>query len=77
MKYQNPPIPETHPVAPAALREADAAHYVGRSRAYLKKARLYARGPSFVRVQRTISYRLSDLDAWLASHVVRTNGERA
>jgi hypothetical protein len=37
----------------------------------LKKSRNFGRGPSFVRVQRTIGYRVSDLDAWLEHHVVR------
>lgn len=71
MPHATPPTTENHPVAPAALNEAGAAHYIGRSRAFLKKARIFGRGPAFVRVRRTISYRVVDLDAWLESHVVR------
>jgi hypothetical protein len=58
-------------VVPAVLREADAARYIGLSRAYLKKSRIFGRGPAFIRVQRTIAYRISDLDAWLESNIVR------
>jgi hypothetical protein len=63
-------------VTPAAVREPDAAHYIGRSRAYLKKARLVGGGPAFVRVNRAISYRIADLDRWLGAHVIDSR-ERA
>lgn len=59
------------PVAPAVLREEDAARYIGRSRAFLKRARREGRGPAVVRIGRSIVYRLVDLDAWLEAHVVR------
>lgn len=71
MTHAHPPGPARPTVTPAVLREADAAHYIGRSRAYLKKSRLFGRGPAFVRDRRTISYRIVDLDRWLESHVVR------
>lgn len=58
-------------IMPAVLREPDAAKYIGLSRAFLKKSRLFGRGPDFVRTNRTISYRLVDLDRWLEGHVVR------
>jgi hypothetical protein len=56
---------------PAVLREPDAARYICLSRAFLKKSRLIGDGPDFVRLNRTIVYRLVDLDRWLESHVVR------
>jgi hypothetical protein len=65
------------PAVPAAsliLSEADAAMYTGFSRAYFRKARQFGRGPAFLRVGRTIRYRIPDLDSWLATHRVR--GER-
>ena len=61
-------------VVPAAVREPDAARYIGRSRAFLKKTRLVGGGPAFVRVRRSITYRLADLDRWLDQHVVRLEG---
>ena len=71
MAHRNTPTPTNSPLAPAVLRERDAALYIGLSRAYLKKARIFGKGPAFVRLQRTISYRVADLDRWLESHVVR------
>lgn len=66
------PTSSTHnAIVPAALREPDAARYIARSRAFLKKSRLLGRGPDFVRTNRAITYRLVDLDRWLESHVVR------
>ncbi|MCX6539157.1 MAG: hypothetical protein NT151_09535 [Acidobacteria bacterium] len=58
-------------IVPAVLREPDAARYLGMSRAYLKKARIFGRGPTFVRVRRLIGYRVADLERWLDSHTVR------
>jgi hypothetical protein len=69
----SPSLTDNRGIVPAVLREPDAARYLGMSRAYLKKARLFGRGPAFVRVHRTIAYRTTDLDAWLESHVVRTS----
>jgi hypothetical protein len=71
VEHEHPPTPSSNSLAPAVLREQDAARYIGLSRAYLKKARLFGRGPNFVRIQRAIAYRVVDLDRWLESHVVR------
>jgi len=61
-----------HPaIQPAALSEADAAVYVGKSRAYLKKSRRFGTGPAYVRHGRAITYRIRDLDDFLLRHVVR------
>lgn len=67
----DPNIPSSHAITPAALREPDAARYIGRSRAFLKKSRLFGYGPAFVRVRRSITYRVCDLDSWLESHIIR------
>lgn len=55
-----------------ALRESDAAAYVGLSRAYLRQARMHGRGPVFVRIGRAVVYRRDDLEAFLAQHRVET-----
>jgi len=58
-------------LVPAAVPTADAAAYISRSPAFLKKARIFGRGPAFCRTGRSILYRIADLDAWLEGHVVR------
>lgn len=67
----HPATPQQVPLAPGALRERHAARYIDRSPAYLKKGRMLGYGPPFVRIGRSVLYRLADLDAWLARHVVR------
>lgn len=64
-----PPTPAT----PAhTLNCADAANYIGFSVWWLKNARRTGRGPAYIRADRAIRYRVKDLDAWLAAHVVKT-----
>jgi hypothetical protein len=60
-------------VVSTSLTERDAAQYVSYSRAYLRLLRLKARGPHYMRVGRSIRYRLQDLDRWLDAHVVKTD----
>jgi len=60
------------PIAVNVLREPDAAVYVGLSRAYLRQARMYGRGPAFVRIGRAVLYRRDDLDRFLTEHRVDT-----
>lgn len=47
-----------------------AAKYVGFSVDSLKHWRTRGKGPRFVRVGTRVVYRIADLDAWLADHVV-------
>ncbi|HVT46507.1 MAG TPA: hypothetical protein VHD57_01865 [Vicinamibacterales bacterium] len=63
------------PSPPAALRERDAAHYLGLTPSFLRASRVgRCDGPTYVRVGRTVLYRRADLDAWLAAH--RVGGAR-
>jgi predicted DNA-binding transcriptional regulator AlpA len=57
------------------LHEADAGRYIGMSVAFLRQARVRARGPAYVRVGRSVRYRLSDLDAWLSERRVTTRDQ--
>ena len=63
-------------VKPAALNEPGAAAYLSVSRSFLRQARMFgdrkghAPGPRFVRVGGMIRYRVSDLDAWLDTHLM-------
>ena len=42
----------------------------------LAKWRVYGKGPAYVKIGRMIGYRESDLEAWIADHVVRSTSER-
>lgn len=42
-----------------------AANYCGVSASYLANRRVYGGGPLFVKLRAKVSYRQSDLDAWL------------
>jgi hypothetical protein len=55
------PAPERQPV----MNERDAAVYTGMSAFYLRSARRAGKGPTFLRLGRSIRYRVSDLDEWL------------
>lgn len=52
-----------------------AAARTGLAVATLEKRRLTGDGPPFVRLGRSIRYRVSDLDDWLASHIVSSTSE--
>jgi predicted DNA-binding transcriptional regulator AlpA len=67
----------THETTPStALTERDAAVYLNYSRAYLRVSRRMGRGPAFIRIGRSIRYRIQDLDQWLAAHRVSTRTSR-
>lgn len=53
--------------------EPEASHVTGYSRSYLRQARMRGRGPAYIRVGRSIRYRVSDLYAWVAEHRVETH----
>jgi len=61
---------------PTTLAERDAAQYIGYSPAYLRKCRRTGHGPAYIRVGRSIRYRIKDLDAWLEAHRVTTQDGR-
>lgn len=58
-------------------KEAEAAEYVGMSRAWLRATRgdNGPDGPEFVRIGRAIRYFREDLDAWLDDMKVQTQGK--
>jgi|WetSurMetagenome_2_1015567.scaffolds.fasta_scaffold346352_2 hypothetical protein len=53
------------PKGPPVMNERDAAMYTGMSAFYLRSARCKGKGPAFLRLGRSIRYRVSDLDEWL------------
>lgn len=58
--------------APREMDEAEAAEYLGMSRATLRCWRSLGRGPAFHKYSRNVRYSKSDLDAWLALNRVQT-----
>jgi predicted DNA-binding transcriptional regulator AlpA len=50
---------------------AGAARRTGVSEVTLRKRRMNGDGPAYVKLGRTVRYRLSDLDDWLAENVRR------
>jgi predicted DNA-binding transcriptional regulator AlpA len=44
---------------------------------FVRQARMRAKGPAYCRIGRSIRYRVSDLDAWLAAHRVVTRDQAA
>ncbi|MBI2834772.1 MAG: helix-turn-helix domain-containing protein [Acidobacteria bacterium] len=52
------------------LREVDAARFIGMSRAYLRMSRWRGSGPPYLRIGRSIRYRVAALDKWLDTHRV-------
>lgn len=56
------------------LREPAAAKALGVSKAALRRWRREGRGPCFIRLQRAIGYRVSDLEKFLSENTVSTRG---
>lgn len=52
------------------VREGEAARLLGVSIAALRRWRRERRGPSFVRLERCVGYRMADLEAFLTSNTV-------
>lgn len=55
---------------PAVLRERKAAEMLGVSTAALRRWRREHRGPAFVRLERAVGYRVSDLEKFLNANTV-------
>lgn len=58
--------------ATASVDERDASRHIGFSPSWMRQARMRRSGPPFVKVGRTIRYRVADLEAWLLAHRVET-----
>jgi predicted DNA-binding transcriptional regulator AlpA len=65
----------TMPALDQLLREKEAARFLGVSASWLQKARCYGYGPQFTRVgRRSIRYRRSDLEQYLADNTTPPTG---
>jgi predicted DNA-binding transcriptional regulator AlpA len=60
-----------HPT-PVLVSERDAAQYISMSIDFLRHARMQGSGPSYIRLGRSIRYRVESLDRWLDERMVRT-----
>src|SRR4051794_23543093 len=56
--------------SPAYITTAEAARYLGVSQATLEHWRQLRIGPRFIRIGRSIRYRVSDLDAYMVTHII-------
>ena len=57
------------------LTVLEAADYLRLSQRTLERLRVSGLGPKFVKCGRSIRYRQTDLDQWIASRVVRSTSE--
>ena len=59
------------------VNEKDAASYIGMSVSYLQHARCYGAykkqtpGPDYLKLGRSVRYRLEDLDKWLQQNIIK------
>jgi excisionase family DNA binding protein len=58
------------------LTQRQAAELLCLSERTVERFRVSGMGPKFVRLGRSIRYRLSDVEAWIASRVVGSTSER-
>ena len=53
-----------------------AADFIGCSESLLTKQRIAGRGPRYLKIGGRVMYRMSDLEAWVASRAVETDDTR-
>ena len=64
---------------PCLLSEKEASHYICMSRSFLRQARMNGNrlngtpAPPFIKIGRTVRYRLDDLNSWMESFARLTN----
>lgn len=58
-------MPQTETAHARVVDTQAAAAYVGLSKSWLQKARVYGEGPKFCKLGRRVVYLLDDLDSWL------------
>lgn len=64
-------------MAPEYLKTPEAANYTRLSVPTLERMRLRGDGAPYVKAGKSVIYRRADLDAWLASRLVRSTSEVA
>lgn len=59
----------------AAITTAAAADYTGLAISTLEKLRVTGGGPSYVKMGRSVRYRVADLDGWIAQRIVSSTSQ--
>lgn len=57
------------------LKTPGAATYTKTSIPFLERKRLLGDGPQYAKIGKSVIYRRADLDAWIASRLVRSTSE--
>ena len=57
---------------PQLLSQAEFCSYADKSEAWAERARIEGTGPRFVKIGRTVRYRLSDIQEWIDSNSRRS-----
>lgn len=73
----NPACNDDAPSVPEYLKTPEAADYTRLSVPTLDRYRIKGNGPKFAKVGKSVIYRRVDLDAWMASRLVRSTSEVA
>ena len=60
----------------ANIRTVEAAQYLGLSKSFLDKSRIYGGGPAFMKFGSAVVYSTDDLDAWAASRKVANDNRK-
>ncbi len=60
----------------AYVKEEAASEFTGLTRAWLRRARVYGGGPPFTKVNRTVRYKLSDLEAFMDSRKLNNTSQQ-
>jgi predicted DNA-binding transcriptional regulator AlpA len=68
-------MPQSNLNPSRALNTEDAAAYCGSSASTFEKLRLTGGGPVYSKLGRRVVYRVTDLDAWLASNQRRSTSD--
>jgi predicted DNA-binding transcriptional regulator AlpA len=60
----------------ANIRVREAAEYLGLSKSFLDKARIYGGGPVFMKFGKAVAYSTDELDRWAVSCTVAANDNK-
>lgn len=69
------PLTQGKPMSSELFTVSEAARWAKVSESFLNKARLTGGGPKFVRLGRSIRYRLEDLEAWAKAGAAGSTSE--
>lgn len=70
-------LPGEAPMTQPNLNEQQSAEHVNLSPYTMRNMRQAGRGPAFARLGGRVIYRRSDLDKWIAEHMVSTQDQQA